>query len=217
MKKILFAVLAMVVGDVNAQPTTNDLMGLHMPPALAAKLGEEAVFRSNNTWVNMMNASGTPVNAVRLNSSNNLEVNAPSGQSVLLEVAGTPVATLGTVGFTFSSAGQGVRLPAYVPTMAATPVAGTNIFQPNSLNVVPTAAANTAALLPATPIPGDSFVIVNSGPNSIRVKAGGVATLNGATAGGYMVLGTLASSTCVATAAANYNCELPVIPTPAGP
>ena len=142
---------------------------------------------------------------------------APTSIAVAPGSATTPVASFQNVGLVFSTAGLGSRMASYVPTMAATPAAGTNDFKPNTLNVVPTAAANAAALLPATPIPGDTFVIVNSGPNSVRVKAGGAATLNGATAGGYMVLATLASTVCRATAAANYNCELPAIPTPAGP
>ena len=114
------------------------------------------------------------------------------------------------------TAGQGVRLPTYVPTMAATPVAGTNMFKVG-LNVVPTAAANTAALLDATPTPGNTYVIYNSGANSIRIKGGGATTINGATAGGYVVLATLQSAVCRVTSASNANCILEVAPTPAGP
>lgn len=140
-----------------------------------------------------------------------------SGSEIEFAPADTVAARVSGVGVTFDTAGVGVRMVTYVPTMAATPVAGTNDFKPNTLSVVPTAAANTAALLPATPIPGDRFEIVNSGPNSVRIKAGGAATMNGATAGGYVVLATLAKAYCSATAAANYNCELPAAPTPAGP
>jgi hypothetical protein len=113
-------------------------------------------------------------------------------------------------------AGLGQIMVPYVPTMAATPVAGTNVIQPG-YNVVPTAAANTAALLPATPTPGQQFHIYNEGANSVRIKAGGASTMNGATAGGYIVLATKTSLECKASAAANYECFLPANPTPAGP
>jgi hypothetical protein len=108
-------------------------------------------------------------------------------------------------------------LPRAVPTMAATPVVGTNVFSPG-LNVVPTAAANTAAFLgAATPVPGQEFIINNSGPNAVRVKAAGGATLNGATAGGYISVPTLATVRCITASATNQVCLQPVVPTPAGP
>lgn len=108
-------------------------------------------------------------------------------------------------------------VPRYVPTMAATPAAATNKFQPG-LNVVPTAAANTAAFLgDATPVPGQHFVINNSMANAVRIKAAGGATLNGATAGGYIALPALATVDCYTASATNQVCMQPVIPTPAGP
>lgn len=106
--------------------------------------------------------------------------------------------------------------PRYVPTMAATPVAATNKFQ-EGVNVVPTAAANTAALLPATPVPGQIFRIINSGPNAVRIKAGGAAAINGGSAGNYIPLATLQQAVCVTTGAAAHYCNVSTVPTPAGP
>lgn len=115
------------------------------------------------------------------------------------------------------AAGANDQLTPYAPVLAATPVAATNIFQPG-LNVVPTFAANTAAFLgAATPIPGQQFKISNASSNSIRVKAAGGATLNGATAGGYIAVPNLATVECFTQSATNQVCEQPVIPTPAGP
>lgn len=105
----------------------------------------------------------------------------------------------------------------YVPTMAATPVAGTNQILPG-LNVIPTAAANTAAMFPATPVPDARYYIKNSnGTNSVRVKGGGATTINGATAGGYIVLAAGVSAMCRGTSTSNIDCYLPPQPTPAGP
>lgn len=110
---------------------------------------------------------------------------------------------------------QGI-LPTYVPTMAATPVAGINVFQPGA-NLVPTAAANTAALLPANPVPGQSFEIINRSPNAVRIKAGGTTAINGGSAGNYISLATLQHAVCVATTSSRMNCGLLAVPTPAGP
>ena len=130
--------------------------------------------------------------------------------------AKTPVATVDTTGIIMAS-GKNVSMAVYVPTLAATPVQGTNNFAPG-LNVIPTNAANNAGILgSATPVAGQEFTIVNASGASQRIKAGGGATLNGATAGGYIVLASLASVRCYSTSATNYNCEQPVIPTPSGP
>lgn len=128
----------------------------------------------------------------------------------------TPVAYVDQYGIQ-SASGKGINMAVYVPTLAATPVVGTNRFLPG-LNVIPTNAANNAGILgEATPVAGQEFTIVNASGAAQRIKAGGGATLNGATAGGYIVLATLASVRCYSTSATNYNCEQPVIPTPAGP
>lgn len=112
---------------------------------------------------------------------------------------------------------SGVSRAVAVPTMASTPVAGTNEFYPG-LNVVPTAAADTAALLgPSTPVPGQEFLISNNSGAAVRIKAAGGATLNGATAGGYITLASLATVECYTQSATNQVCLQPVIPTPAGP
>lgn len=147
--------------------------------------------------------------------------------AVTLQVNGTPRWTMATNGqlqqdssaggsLVFNRAGTNVIMVPYVPTMAATPVAGTNQIIPG-LNIVPTAAANTAAMLRETPVVGEQFVILNSGVNSVRIKSGGVATMNGVTAGGYVVLPALGRMTCQTTTASNNSCDLQALPTPAGP
>jgi hypothetical protein len=114
-------------------------------------------------------------------------------------------------------AGTNFKLAPYSPVFAATPVAGTNIIKPG-LNVVPTYAANHAAFIgQATVVPGEVFEVYNEGANSVRLKAAGGATLNGATAGGYLILATKLSATCKSVSATNQSCELSVNPTPAGP
>lgn len=183
--------------------------------------GAGTILLNNDVWLQAANAtpSGTPVNLLKLSSANNTHLNAiGTSNTIKFDFAKTPVAVMdATNGLTFQSAAQGIVLPAYVPTMVATPVAGTNMIQAG-MNIIPTAAANAAAIIGAsTPVPGTDYYGVNTGANTVRIKAGGGATLNGATAGGWLPVGTLASFHCKATSATNYNCELPAAPTPQGP
>lgn len=106
------------------------------------------------------------------------------------------------------------QLAVYVPTAAATPVAGTNLIKPG-LNVVPTNAANNAMFIgAATPVAGQEFIVVNNAGAAVRLKASGGATLNGATAGGWISVASLATVHCFTASTANQVCLQPVIPTP---
>lgn len=116
---------------------------------------------------------------------------------------------------TLSTAAERLKMPPYVATMAATPVAGTNIV--NQLTFVPTAAANTAALLPATPVPGECYKVINStwNPNAIRVKAGGAAGINGGGSGTFITVGAgLTAECCAGYQGDRWHCTLQAQPTP---
>ncbi len=121
-------------------------------------------------------------------------------------------------GISIQNLGKTFSIVPYVPTMASTPVAGTNDIR-FGISVIPTAAANTAALLPATGTPGAWVRAYNSNSaNSVRVKAGGSNTMNGVTAGGYIVVPARSYVDCFADPTnTNYVCNLAVLPTPAGP
>lgn len=239
MKRLLFFILAVLFGiqTAVASPTGSDISnscGLSTP--CGATIASINVYLDSGAWLKSRNAANDgDLNLLRADSSDNTELNTASSYN--FSVVGTPKASLSSAGalttsagitattgnitstagsFVVSAAGQGLQLAAYVPTMAATPVAGTNLIAPG-LNVVPTAAANTAAMFAATPVVGTQYRVFNSGPNSVRLKGGGATTLNGATAGGYIVLATLTSASCVVTSASNINCSLEAAPTPAGP
>ena len=104
----------------------------------------------------------------------------------------------------------------YTATFAATPAAPANVIL-GRVAIVPTAAANAAGLLKPTPQVGDFVTIFNSGPNAVRIKAGGAATINGSSAGGYIPLATQQGAECLATGSAAWFCALNTVPTPAGP
>lgn len=115
------------------------------------------------------------------------------------------------------SSGVNAQLAAFVPTAAATPVTNVNFIKPG-LNIVPTAAVGAGMFIGvATPVVGQQFVVVNSGPNAVRLKAAGGATLNGAQAGGFIVVQSLATVNCYTASAGNQVCTQPVIPTPQAP
>lgn len=129
--------------------------------------------------------------------------------------ANTPVAQVNSNGISFES-GKGFTQSVYVPTFAATPAAGTNDIK-KGYNAIPTAAANTAACLPAVPVAGDTFEGFNSMANTVRIKACGTPGINGAAAGTYFPVATMNYFRCVAKSATAYECGTLVVPTPAGP
>lgn len=159
-----------------------------------------------------------------IDSNNRLFLVAKSTQTLTLGTEGagtfnvvyanTPVAVVDATGVKLQSE-KGISYLAYVPTVASTPVAGTNIIKPG-LNIIPTAAANTALFIgAATPVVGQHFIVNNSGANAVYLKAAGGATLNGATAGGRILVAALATVECFTVSATNQVCTQPVVPTPA--
>lgn len=171
----------------------------------------EAYGNENAANGNLNLSAGSDANAV-------LNLIAPGAgiSAINLGVGGTQQANFNTTGLTFDAASVGVNLAPYVPTLAATPVAGTNDLQ--RLSIVPTAAANAAAGLPAVPVAGSCYKIVNTGPNSIRVKAYGTPGINGAAAGTYIPLATMVTADCCASSATAWYCGTSAgVPTPAGP
>jgi len=158
----------------------------------------------------------TTVPLTGVNASGNSMLNAMSGKAAGLSIAKTPIAQAVAGGLELPVAGTGIDFTAYVPTFAATPAAGTNDLKPG-LNVVPTAAANTAACFPAVLTPGVEFVILNPIANAVRAKACGTPGVNGGAAGTYVTVAVQSRVTCVATSATNLQCSSEVVPTPAGP
>lgn len=160
----------------------------------------------NNVNLNAPDATPSSVNIVVPNS----------GGSYNIYTGGTKRKTISGSGTETFQTGANLAMAPYTVTMAATPVATTNAFA-GIVNVVPTAAANTAALLPTTPDAGTIRVIMNTGPNAVRVKPGGTDTIQGGSAGAYIPLAALSNAICVASSTSNWTCHTGVVPTPAGP
>lgn len=168
-----------------------------------------------------------------VNASGNTQLNAASGANAVIAVAKTPVVSCSGSACAVSQdlvlgSGKAVAKSINSPVLISTPVTGTNKFLPG-LNVVPpTATANTAAFVgDPTPTPGVPFSIYNASASTVRAKAAGGATINGAQAAGYMPLATLCTLDCEYTATTtfvagtptpgNLACRAPTCPTPVAP
>lgn len=177
---------------------------LALAPAVAvAQIGNNQIsVNGNHVGLNGIDAAGATVNVMAPNATG----------EVSLGQGGTKKLLVGTGGVGIAVGIDEYAVP-YTITAAATPTAANVIL--GKIAVFPTAAANTAALLPS-PTAGTIKRIINSGPNAVRVKAAGTDTMNG-TAGGYVALATLQQAVCVAQSATAWNCDIGTVPTPAGP
>ena len=210
MKKSLIAILGIVLMfafvTIALAQTATQLMGTGLSAEKAKKIAERSATTQGLTVVN---TSNTPVAGVTPASGNFVTSGSISGGAI----AGSTGSFTGNISL---GAGKGVLQPVAVPTMAATPVAGTNNFVVG-VNVVPTVAANQAAIFPATPVAGSEITIYNNGANAVRAKAGGASTINGSTAGAYIPIAAKQKAHCVNTDGTDWACELSTVPTPAGP
>ncbi len=170
-------------------------------PALAFAQGGLNPIAVNGNHVNLSAPDATP-------SSLNLQV-PNAGGSFNVYVGGSQRLSIDGSGNEVS--------PAYVVTPALTAVAGTNVIL-GSVAVFPTAAANAAALLPSSPTAGMVKLIVNNGPNAVKVRVGVTETMNALGTPGASLgapLATMQQMRCVATSATNWNCNQMAVATPA--
>jgi hypothetical protein len=101
MKRIFsfIGALFLTAGIANAQPKTAELMSLGMNEYLASKLGEEAVARSNNTYLTMRNAAGTAnIDVLKVDAGDDTVLNADSGDLIEFAVASSTLFTINSTG-----------------------------------------------------------------------------------------------------------------------
>ncbi len=142
---------------------------------------------------------------------------ASSTGNFKLLAAGTPIAEISTNGISYE-AGKGDVYPPNTAVFAATAVAGTNVLVPGYNIPGATPTANHLVLVgSATAIPGAVYDFYNGSAASLKLKAPSGVTMNGATAGGTLVVAALTSARCVVSSATNIDCRLQTNPTPAAP
>lgn len=107
MKRLLVS-LVFIAGVATAQPSQTNLNGAHFAPLQQQILDETSPLRSNNTAIKMLNASGTPVSVLSVDTSNVTVLNGSS--TVKAAAASTPVAQFDSSGVTLPTSGETVAL-----------------------------------------------------------------------------------------------------------
>ena len=144
-----------------------------------------------------------------------LKLSSQSTDGVQIQVAGTPVVLYGVNGPAYQ-AGKGEIQSVNQVVFAATAVAGTNQLVQGYNIPGATATANHLVLVgSATAIPGAVYDFYNQSTATLKLKMPPGITMNGATAGGTLLVATLISARCIVTSATNIDCRLNVNPTPA--
>lgn len=168
----------------------------------------------NSKWMGSRDSDGQNLPMMRMDSTGNLEINIPkSGKAGKLMYLKTPIASWDSNGVNMSVGSIKEKVSSV--TFKATPTPATDLLQ-YGLNVpAGTPTVSTIARLPATPTPGGSVTFYNSWTATLKIQAGGAATINGAGTNGTIAVATLVTVKCTATGTANWECRLGVNPTPA--
>lgn len=170
MKRLILVLSFFVASAAVAQPKTADLMSLGLNPALASKLGEEGVARSNNVAIKINNAAGTPTSVLNLDASDAAHLN---GTTLSFDIAGTPVASMGTGGFAYSSTTANDSYPAAAvitpATSYPTPAAGNTLSRRYTILAAGAPTAAFVALPVATSSIGKKYTIFNQGSNPLAI------------------------------------------------
>lgn len=190
MKNKLISVLAslLIVASAHAQVTAGQLQGAGIPAEAAsiiAGIGTGGTVMSNNGWLKFRNAADSAdIEWAKVDASDDLFINADSGDVIKISVARTPIAQIdGSAGITMVNGNMGVNLAdgaVVTPVATATAPAG---GIGSLVSVVATAAPTANYIkLPATPIAGAAYHMANRSANPVVIIPGGASTLtNGAT------------------------------------
>lgn len=138
----------------------------------------------NGRYLSSRSSNGQTDNRIlRSNSSDNTEVNAPSGKSVKTSIAGTPVVSVDTNGMTFTS---GLQQPVFSAAAVITPAVtyGAGLGALTGRYNILAAGAPTSAFV-EIPVPtanvGKKVTLFNQGSNPVAmVPKAGVVNVSGA-------------------------------------
>lgn len=222
---LLVALLLVFIGTARADDSYSIsadtlVTGCHLPGTCALSISN--IVSSNSLGETIIAGGALSTGDVAL------KLNHASARAEIRNASNTPVAAFSASGaltsgslnptgqLTFTNTTDMVVLVPYVPTMVATPAAPTNVVR--ALSAIPTAAANTAALLQSAETVGSCLKGFNTGPNTVRIKAEGTPGINGGAAGTYIPLATQVGYECCRVASASWYCTTTAgVPTPAGP
>jgi hypothetical protein len=194
-KVLLIALLA--VNTAAAQTVEHELIGLGMKPELSkyiASVIPAGSVLANATYLKSKDAAGSgDLSLLRGSANDDTSLNAKTGKVINFTVAGTPIAVMGSTGFsTFPivddialASGKDVKqvIAAITPSTNHTPSAGSSLTIGTISRLVAGSPTLAAVHLPAaTANVGKSISIVNEGSNPVLVYplAGNAINLVGA-------------------------------------
>lgn len=193
MKKILISILsALVIAGPVSAATVDDLVGLGMKPELAEYVAGLSTVLSNAEWIKATDQAGTgTINMVKVDATDDLVVNADSGDLIKVSVATTPVAAVG----------------AATPVAAFTPGAAANWVlngKANFLDDVTSTSIISGGFLIGTPVSG---VTPRAGAGSISGQLDLAGKLNSSSyfQGVGLFIGTPATGVTPAAGAGSLN------------
>jgi len=114
MKRLISVLVALCAVSAQAQTVENDLTGLHMEPELASYLAgilPGGSVLGNNTYLKARNqANGADIDVLKVDATDDTVLNADTGDSVKLSVAGSAMVTLDGTNLKYYPAGDSNRL-----------------------------------------------------------------------------------------------------------
>lgn len=164
MKRILIALLCLVSVSAHAQTVENDLVGLGVKPEVASYLSgiiPAGAALDNNVYLKSDNAAGSAtIDILRVDASDDTQLNADSGDAIKASVAGTPVAQLDA-----SNVATTASVAIGVASVSATPAARLHVTGSGSTVLLqPSNAANAQLVLKHGSVSASSGLKATSAP-----------------------------------------------------
>lgn len=148
---------------------------------------------------------------VNVNSSGNLVLPVAASKKLSVTVAGTEAASLNATGLTLSATTAGI---VYTPaTLAALgSVQGDAAPIVAKVSTVTGADTTKGVILPATPVVGDQYIIINTVASTLKLWPGTGDTINATAANTAVVLAASVVTQCIASSTSAWWCFEGVAP-----
>lgn len=148
---------------------------------------------------------------VNVNSSGNLVLPVAASKKLSVTVAGTEAASLNATGLTLSATTAGI---VYTPaTLAAAGSAqGDAAAIAAKVSTVTGADTTKGVILPATPVVGDQYIIINTAAAVLKIYPGTGDTINATAANTAVSIAASVVTQCIATSTSAWWCFEGVAP-----
>lgn len=148
---------------------------------------------------------------VNVNSSGNLVLPVATSKKLSVTVAGTEAASLNATGLTFSVATAGI---VYTPgTVAAAGSAqGDAAAIAAKVSTITASDGTKGVILPATPVVGDQYIVINTAAAILKIYPGTGDTINATAANTAVSVAASVVTQCIATSTSAWWCFEGVAP-----